>query len=88
MVRYLVEVFVPNRGDALARARADAERLSRSRGIRYVRTILVAEDEVCFHVLDATSADLVGAAAKAGAVPVERIAAAVEISHGRHEEEP
>jgi hypothetical protein len=88
MARYLVEVYMPNRGDAIARTRADAATLARSRGLRYVRAILVPEDETCFHVLDAASADIVDGTAREGSVRVERIAEAVEVSRPTLREEP
>jgi len=88
MARYLAEVYTPNRGDAVARTRADAATLARSRGVRYVRAILVPEDETCFHVLDAASADVVDGAAREGSVGVERIAEAVEVSRPTPREEP
>jgi hypothetical protein len=88
MARYLVEVYMPNRGDAVARTHADAATLARSRGVRYVRAILIPEDETCFHVLDAASADIVDGAAREGSVRVERIAEAVEVSRPTQREEP
>jgi hypothetical protein len=87
MARYLAEVYTPNR-DAVARTRADAATLARSRGVRYVRAILVPEDETCFHVLDAASADIVEGAAREASVRVERIAEAVEVSRPTLREEP
>jgi hypothetical protein len=88
MARYLVEVYMPNRGDAVARTRTDAARLARSRDVRYVRAILVPKDETCFHVVDAASADIVDGAAEEGSVRVERITEAVEISRPTLREEP
>ena len=88
MARYLAEVYTPKRGDAVARTRADAATLARSRGVRYVRAILVPEDETCFHVLDAASADIVDGAAREASVRVERIAKAVEVSRPTLREEP
>ena len=88
MARYLAEVYTPNRGDAVARTRADAATLAGSPGVRYVRAILVPEDETCFHVLDAASADIVDGAAREGSVRVERIAEAVEVSRPTQREEP
>jgi hypothetical protein len=88
MARYLAEVYTPNRGNAVARTRADAATLARSHGVRYVRAILVPEDETCFHMLDAASADIVDGAAREGSVRVERIAEAVEVSRPKRREEP
>ena len=88
MARYLAEVYTPNRGDAIARTRADAATLARSPSVRYLRSIFVPEDETCFHVLDAASADIVDGAAREGSVRVERIAKAVEVSRPTLREEP
>ena len=45
---------------AKERVRAVAANVSRGHGdIRYVRAIYVPEDETCFYVFDASSADLV-----------------------------
>lgn len=88
MARYLVEVYVPNRGDALTRTRAVARTLAHARGLRYVRAILIPKDETCFHVLEAASVDVVDAAASEASVAVERIAEAVEVSRRTLEEEP
>lgn len=65
MKQFLVEVFVPrSRADELAaareRVRAAVAGASRNdRDIRYVRAIYIPEDETCFYVFDASSADLV-----------------------------
>jgi len=63
--QFLVELYVPrSRAGELAaakeRVRAAATQVSRSdHHIRYVRAIYVPEDETCFYVFDASSADLV-----------------------------
>jgi hypothetical protein len=84
MARYLLEIYTPNRVEALDRARS----LARSRGVRYLRTILVPEDQTCFHLVEARSAEAVRAAASEASVPLERIAEAVEISRRDLKEEP
>lgn len=86
MTRFLVEVYTSNRGDAVARARSDAETLARSTRLRHVRAILVPGDEVCFHVVEGASADEVTAAAGEARVPIDRIAEAVEVSGATREE--
>jgi uncharacterized protein DUF4242 len=63
--QFLVEVFSPNlcAGDLAAiegRARAAADRVSEAQDeVRYVRAIYVPEDETCFYIFRAPSADLV-----------------------------
>ena len=65
MPTYLVEVYVPRSQAREARAaggraRAAAEKLSREGvPIRYVRTTFLPDDETCFHLFDAVSADAV-----------------------------
>lgn len=79
MAEFLVEHYVA-RGDvgAIARgakgARLAAEALTR-RGtpVRYVRSIFIPEDETCFVLYEATSAEAVREAARGGALPFERI---------------
>jgi len=63
--QFLVEVFSPNLGAGeLAaiegRARAAADRVSGAHDeVRYLRAIYVPEDETCFYIFRAPSADLV-----------------------------
>ena len=65
MAEFLVELYVA-RGDSAAveggaeRARAAAEKLTdEGEAIRYVRAIFVPEDETCFFLYEAESADVV-----------------------------
>lgn len=87
MTRYLVEVYVPNRRDAMARVRSDAATLARASGLRYVRAILIPAEETCFHVVDGASVRVVEAAADEARVSVERIAEAVEVAGTTFKEE-
>ena len=65
MPEYFIETYVPRaaaaavgRGAELARAAADA--LAREgTAVRYLRSIFVPEDETCFYVYEAESADAV-----------------------------
>jgi hypothetical protein len=63
--QFLIEVYLPrSRAGELAaakeRVRGATAHVSRSDGdIRYVRAMYVPEDETCFYVFDASSADLV-----------------------------
>jgi hypothetical protein len=80
MVRYLVESYVPNHAGSVGRMRAAASALAQSSAVRYVRAIVVPEDETCFHVVEAVSAEDVGIAACEASVAFERIVEAFEIS--------
>lgn len=65
VTQFLVEVFSPNlgAGDLAAterRARAAADRVSAMQDdVSYVRAIYVPEDETCFYIFSAPSAELV-----------------------------
>jgi hypothetical protein len=65
MAYFLVELYLscadasePQR--AAARARADAQRLTRDGiEVHYLSSIFVRDDEICFHLLEAPSAEAV-----------------------------
>jgi hypothetical protein len=81
---YLVETYVPRSGAREARAagrdaRAAAEELAREGiPIRYVRTTFLPDDETCFHVFEAASAEAVGEVCRRAGIGSGRIVAAVE----------
>jgi Nickel responsive protein SCO4226-like len=81
---YLVEAYVPRSRaqDARAagrRARVVAERLSREGlHVRYVRTTFVPDDETCFHVFEAASAEAVDEVCQRAGLGSARIVPAVE----------
>jgi hypothetical protein len=81
---YLVELYLPRSSAdearaAGTRARAAAAELS-AEGvpIRYVRTTFLPEDETCFHVFVADSAEAVGEVCRRATLGRVRIALAVE----------
>jgi hypothetical protein len=86
--QFLVEVFVPrSRARELAaakeRVRAATASVSRSDGdIRYLRAFYVPEDETCFHVFDASSADLVAEVSGLAGFPDGRIVETLRDSRG------
>jgi Protein of unknown function (DUF4242) len=80
---YLVETYVASgKADlpgATARARAAAERLSRSgQGVRYLRSILLPEDETCFHLFEGESRQAVERVSEAAGLGRGRIVEAIE----------
>jgi hypothetical protein len=88
MVEYLVELYV-SREDAAAveggaeRARAAAEELTRQCApVHYVRAIFVPEDETCFFLYEASSAEAVREAARRAGFDAERITEALGIPKG------
>ena len=79
MAEFLVELYV-SRADAAALERAErqarraAEELLRGgMPIRYLRAIFVPDDETCFLLYEAASAEAVREAMKRAALPADRI---------------
>jgi hypothetical protein len=85
---FLVEFYVSRAdGDAVGRgaerARLAAEELSGAgTPVRYLRSIFVPEDETCFYLYQADSADVVREAAERAALPFERVAETVTEPEG------
>jgi hypothetical protein len=74
MTSYVVEAYTPASADLepieTAARKAAAEMWARGTPVRYVRSIFVPLDEVCFHLLEGPSAEAVNqVAARAGIVP-------------------
>ena len=83
MAEFLVELYLSRTDDGAlerhaARARAAAEELA-SGGVpvRYRRAIFLREDETCFLLYEADSAEAVGAAARRAALEFDRVIEAV-----------
>jgi Nickel responsive protein SCO4226-like len=83
MADFLVELYVSRtnqRGldSVVTRGRDAAEELSRSgTAVRYLRSIFIPADELCFLLFEAASADHVREAARSAGLPFERISEAV-----------
>ena len=84
MPTYLVEAYLPRSPAQEARAagrraRAAAEELSREGvPIRYVRTTFLPDDETCFHLFEAVSADAVEEVSRRAELGRARIVSALE----------
>jgi hypothetical protein len=81
---YLLEAYEPRSATPLAdleaRCRAAAEACD---GVRYVRSILVPEDETCFHIFEGPSEEAVRkAGAEAGLTPVRVVACLASAAKG------
>jgi len=83
MAEFLVELYV-SRSDSGAvergaeHARLAVEELTREgTPVCYLRSIFVPEDETCFYLYEAASAEAVRKAARRAALPFERVSAAV-----------
>jgi hypothetical protein len=81
---YLAEAYVarPHANELRAherRARAAAKEL-RQQGtpVRFVRSIFLPADEICFYVFEAVTAEAVGAACERAALRFERVLEAVD----------
>jgi hypothetical protein len=84
MAEFLVELYVPRTDDAAvkrgaANARRAAKKLTREgTPVRYLRSIFVPEDETCFYLYEAETAEAVREAARRADLPFERVAAISE----------
>jgi hypothetical protein len=85
MPRFLAELYVPKTGsrslrETAARARRATDEMTREgTPIHYLRAIFLGEDEVCFHLYEAASPDLVREASRRAAIPLERVTEALDI---------
>ena len=84
MPRYLVEAYMPrsrasDAGEIGRDARTAAEELAREgTPVRYVRTTFLPEDETCFHVFEAPSAEAVSEVCRRAGIVSGRIVPALE----------
>jgi hypothetical protein len=84
VTQFLVEVFAPrltavDLAEAEERARAAAERVSRKDvSVSYLRATYVPEDETCFYLFEAPSAELVARASAVAGLGDGRIVEALE----------
>lgn len=83
MGEFLVELYVSRTDDAAvergaAKARRAAQRLTREgTPVRYLRSIFVPEDEICFYLYEAETAESVREAARRAELPFERVTAVI-----------
>ena len=91
MPSYCLELYVPRRSNAqIEKAADDARRAAEALStegvpIRYVRTTYLDEDETCFHLFEAESAQEVAAAAHWAGLAGGRITPAIEAGGRAHE---
>jgi hypothetical protein len=89
VAEYLVELYVSRSDGAAAerggrQARLAAEQLTREgTPVRYLRSIFVPDDETCFYLYEAASADAVREAARRASLPSERVIEAITRPTGR-----
>lgn len=72
---FLVEAYAPGSSElaALSRQADAAAALEPGAPIRHIRSILVPEDEICFHLFEAGSADIVARALGKADLRAQRI---------------
>jgi Protein of unknown function (DUF4242) len=83
MADFLVEVYTPRLDRAalaklVARLKDVVEAMSAEIPVTYLRSIHVPEDETCFHLFEAESAEVVFEAGRRAGLTFDRVAAAVE----------
>jgi hypothetical protein len=90
VAEYLVEMYVARTDtDKVAHdselARAAAEELVREgTAVRYLRSLFVPDDETCFYIYEADSADAVRAAAERASLPTARVMKAETVPNAPH----
>jgi hypothetical protein len=88
MAEFLVELYISREDGAGVGGRTEiaclaAEELTRQgTPVRYLHSIYVPEEEICFFLYEAVSADAVREAAQRAALPFERVSEAVAQSKG------
>ena len=85
MEQFLVELYLPRAQaprlrEVADRAHAAAEEMTREgTTIHYLRAIFLGGDEICFHLYEAESRELVVEATRRAAIPVERVVTAISV---------
>lgn len=84
MASFLLESYTPKREPAVlaeltARAREAADEAAREGiAVRHVRTFLAPDDDICFHIFEAPSADAVARVSELANLDHERITEVIE----------
>lgn len=81
---FVIEMYAPVAGLASAHGAAEIQRQAQAMrregvAVRYLRSIVIPEDELCFHVVEAPSAEVVLEVGKRASIRFERIAPVVEV---------
>jgi Protein of unknown function (DUF4242) len=83
--RFLAELYLPRTDssslrEAATRARQAADAMTREgTPIHYLRALHLGDDEVCFHLYEAASPELVREASRRAAIPVERVTETLDV---------
>ena len=73
MTSYLVESYTPA-ASPVAEIEARARHAAGGTAVRYVRSIFIPDDEICFHLIDAPSVESVEAVIRYAGISAQRIA--------------
>jgi hypothetical protein len=91
MTEFLVELYVSKTNGAVVGVewerlnRAADELTGEGRPVRLLRSIFVPEDETCFVLVEAATAETVRETARRAALPCERVVeATVDLTNGGH----
>jgi hypothetical protein len=88
MPEFLVELYVSRNNpgvvaESRVRARRAADQMSREGAqVRFLRTMFVPEDETCFYMYEAATAEEVREAARRADLPFEHVAEAITGTSG------
>ena len=88
MPNYLLELYLP-RGRASepgALARSARRAAEQGVGVRYLRSIVLPDEELCFHVFGAPTAESVMEAGSRLGMPFERVVEVLEVSAANQED--
>lgn len=93
MAEFLVELYLSRMDSSSVRRDAEQARLAAEQltgegtPVRYVRSLFVPDDETCFLLYEADSADAVREAATRAALPFDRVSETVTDSHPHAQKE-
>ena len=81
MPNYLLELYVPRdrAADPDELARCAQRAAEQGAGVRYLRSLVLPDEELCFHVFDAATAAAVAAAGSRLGMPFERVVEVLEV---------
>ena len=88
MPNYLLELYLPHDRavDPGALARGAQRAAEQGAGVRFLRSIVLPDEELCFHVFDAATAASVEEIGSHLGMPFERVVKVLEVSAASQED--
>jgi hypothetical protein len=88
MPNYLLELYLPHDRavDPHALARGAQRAAEQGAGVRFLRSIVLPDEELCFHVFDAATAASVAEIGSRLGMPFERVVQVLEVSAASQED--